>query len=268
MVVHVPALGGDRLVDTTDKFLDSVDYPPEGLWEAQALVLDPATPRLVAPPLRRAADYRIDCERVLTVREVEVEVEETLTLHGTYSSLVRYLFSSRGPAEQRQLVQEFLDFNGSVRLKEFAFADLETLEQPAVLRLRYVLPEGVLCIGARRSLLLPLAFEHLFFGSYFLAERRTPFDALDPTRFTSVVRVSLPAALDADALRALDRTERNDFCAWSLAAEPGPEPAELTLRFELEAVPGSHPAARWADYNAAYDEALHAWEAELAWRED
>jgi hypothetical protein len=270
MVVHVPALGAERLVDPTDKYLDLVAYPPDGLWEAQALVLDPAAPRLLAPPIRRAQDFRIESQRVLTVREreLEVEVEETLTLHGTFSSWVRYLFSWQGPAEQRQLAQELLADDGSVRLKEFAFENRAALEQPAVLVLRYVLPASVSTDGARRSLDLPAVFERMFLATDFLAERRTPFESSDPTRFTSTVRVRLPAAPEADTLRALTRSERNEFCAWSLAAEPGSEPGELALSFQFEAVPGLHPAARYADFHAAFEAALEACEAPLSWRED
>lgn len=265
MVVHVPALGPERLLDPTDKHLELGVFAADGLWESQALVLDPDAPRFIGPERRRPADFRVESRRMVTVEGNELAVEETLVLYGYQASWIR-AFTEGLPEEARlRHFQEQLAPDGTVRLTSVVIPHPEP-HGPVELTLAYRVPHAVTSDGRRRSLRLPAPLERFFLATPFLAERKTPFEWLEPVEMSSSLRLRLPSPVEADA-RARRAGRADEFCRWSLAASSGSDERELDLEFRFEALPGAHAAGRYPAFHDAFDAALRALETPIAWSE-
>lgn len=265
MVVHVPALGPERLLDPTDKHLELGVFAADGLWEAQALVLDPERPRFLGPERRKPADFRVESRRVATVEGNELAVEETLLLHGYQASWMRSFTEGLTKEERLRFFQEQLADDGTVRLTSVAIPRLDA-SGPVELTLAYRVPHAVTSDGPRRSLRPPALLERFYLATPFLAERQTPFEWRDPVVMTSSLRLRLPSPVEAQA-RARRAEGTDEFCRWSLAASPGSDERVLDLEFRFEALPGTHPAARYPAFHDAFDAALRALETPISWSE-
>lgn len=265
MVVLVPGLGPGRLLDVTDKHLDLVRFPADGLWESHALVLDREHPRLLAPTPRPPEGYRATSRRVVTPDGADWSVEETLTLHGYYAAWARRYLGGLAAAERISQLQHLLAERGAARLADFRLEGHDDPAQPAVLVQRYRVANAISSDGARRSAALPALWERYFLDQPFSPERRSPFEWSFPVHFESDVTVRLPTPPSEEALGALREELQSEFCAWTLAPVTTGGAGELTLHFEFDGKPGSYGAERYPRFHEDWGAALRAWEQPLGW---
>ena len=268
MVLHVPALGAERLLDPTDKRLDLVRFPADGLWESRALVLDPAQPRLLEPAPRPADGFRIRSRRRVTPVGADWRVEERMTFDGYVASWTRGFLAGLPTGERTLAVQSTLSGSGNVRVLELALENLDALHEPLEVALTYLVPNAISSTGRRRSATLPALWEDYYLGTPFVPLRRTAFEWSLPLSFESEVSVQLPAAARVEAPAARGEPSNGSSCAWKL--EPGaPEPggAALTLHFACEAAPASGPAERYAEFHEQRESVRRAWATPLVWEE-
>jgi hypothetical protein len=265
MVVHVPALGEGWLADATDKTLDLVRHPAHGLWHAHALLLDPAKPRLLPPPAAiPPGSCEIASRRTVTPAGNDWQVEEILTLQGYYAGSMRDAFTGLSGEEQSQKAQALLADQGAAQLENFRFEHLNDPAQPAVLHLAYKVRNAIGASGAS----VPALWEREYLETFFVKDRRTPFELLYPLHITSDVTVKLPAAPVAESLQAMKQEGQSEFCSWKLESTPGSKAggAEVGLHFEFTTKTGEHPADRYARSHDAWEAARSAWNRQVAWR--
>ena len=264
MVVMVPALGKNWLLDATDKTLALADFPADKLWHAHALVLDPAGPRLIPPPPPpAAASSQITSRRTVTAEGHDWRVEESLVLSGYHAAWIREAFTGCSATEQRDKAQALLGREGAAQVREFRFANADDPGAPACLELSYAVRDGVKRDNGRDSGTLPALWERNFLGSQFVKERKTAFQLIYPLHFTSEVTVKLPAPAETTTTHSLTRHAQSEFGAWSL--KPESRGNELLVHFDFLAKPGIHPAARYESFHEDRHEALQAWDNSLAW---
>ncbi len=260
MIVAVPEPGGGapHFYDPTDKWLSVRVSPPVALAGAQALILDPARPRL-----ERLGAYAPDSGTLQLERTVRIEsdrtlvVEETLALGGYEASSLRAHLTTLDARRQKQWAQSVLGAVGrGAQLDRFEVLELRDAERALVVELTYRLPERCSAEAGVLRCTLPASWEAYYLGVSAVAERRTPFEIEYPLRLSSrtVVRGSTGCA--GLALEGLPSGATSDFLKW--ASKPAPERGSATLGFDATLAPGTFEAARYGDYFRQSEQAIRS----------
>jgi hypothetical protein len=262
MVLRIPSLGHNWLVDPTDKSLPPEFFPADNLWHSHGLVLDAAKPHLIDPPSPPKTSW-VNSHRSVTVEGNNWNVDETLELTGYYASWIRRAFIGLSTAENRDKAQRILAEYGTAQVHEFRFEHLEDFGKPARLILKYTVRDALTLTEGRQSGAPPALWERDYLGTSFVKDRKTDFEWVYPLHFTSEVVVKLPTPPTPASLEALGKKSQSDFCTWSLTPEI--RGGEVILRFDFQAKAGTHPAARYSSFHEAWDTARRAWDKPLLW---
>jgi tetratricopeptide (TPR) repeat protein len=264
MVIQIPSLGQNWLVDATDKSLALELFPADGLWHSHGLVLDTAKPHLIEPSAPAPPDSAVvKSHRTVTVDGHNWNVEETLELTGYYASWMRGAFTGLSPTEQRDKAQRILSEQGAAQVHEFRFENLDDVGKPARLVQKYTVRDALTLTDGRQSGALPALWERDYLGTSFVKDRKTDFEWIYPLHVTAEVIAKLLSPLTAGSLDSLAKKSQSDFCSWSL--KPEIRGNEVILKFDFVANPGTHPAARYASFHEAWDTARRAWDKPLSW---
>ena len=262
MVVHVPALGTDWLIDTTDKNLPPALWQADGLWHAHALILQPGHVRLNAPHPEPAADSsRVESRHKVRPEEDGWHVEETLTLHGYYASWMRNAFTGLDTAAQMRKAQDLL--GATIHVHTCSFANLAEIAQPAVLTLSYDVPGRLHEEGRARRATLPALWENDYLATTFVKDRRTPFSVRYPFRLRSEVAIQNVAGITPASLQTLNQSASGGFSRWKVATTQ--ESNGCRVRFEFDSTTGEYPAASYSKWHDEWNAALKAWDHPLVW---
>jgi len=267
MVVHVPALGENWLLDPTDRHLDLGHLPADRLWHAQALVLDPEAPRLL--PRAKAApagSCRVVNQRTVTPKGRDWEVADTLELHGYYASWMRQAFIGLNPTEQRAKIQALLSVQGQVQVEEFRFEALEAPDEPARLVTAYRVPGGVKADGDKRQGSLPALWERDYLATSYIKDRQTPFEFVYPVHLNSRTLLQLPSGAAPSGTNSLRKSAGTPYNSWSMEPATG-EDGLLTVNFEFSAKTGEYPPAEYMAFHEAWETARRVWESPIQWVE-
>ncbi len=265
MVVHVPALGPDWLVDITDKQLAFENYPASGLWESHALILDPKNPRLLAPsPRPSPGSATITSSRVVSPDGADWRVKESLTFSGYYASWVRGMFEGLSTEDSTRKAQAILAGLGAATLTEFRFENRAELGEPARMNMSYLVRRAIQPRGEMASGRIPAFWEANYLEQSFVQNRQTPALFRFPFEIKSEVTLKLPP--DAN-VPALAQSASDRFVDWKLtpASHPTSEQAPWQISFHFQAHPGSIPARDYAAFHEAWDGARRAWDTPLEW---
>ena len=264
MVVHVPPLGKNRLLDATDKSLSLAGFPADSLWHSRALVLDPAGPRLVSPPAAATpASCRVSSTRSVIIDGNDWQVEETLELAGYYGAWMRGAFSGLSSTARREKAQDILSDHGSVQVHDFRFENLDETGAPARVFMSYAVPNAVTTANGKASGVLPAFWESDYLETKFVKDRKTPFEVIYPLQFTSEVTVKLPSPPTAEALVSLAQKGATEHLAWSLKTETRKD--ALVLRFDFKSVAGTYPPASYGEFHDGWESARRAMGKPLGW---
>jgi len=265
MVVHVPALGPDWLIDTTDKNLPPARWHADSLWHTHALILQSGHVRLSPPHAEPAADSsRVASRRTVRPEEDGWHVEETLTLQGYYASWMRNVFNGLDADGQLHKVQTMLGALARVRVHKFAFANLGAIEQPAVLNLSYDVLDRLHHEGDLQRAALPALWENDYLVTTFVKNRRNSFQVRYPFHFSSEVVVQQVPRVTPASMQMLNHSSTGSFSRWNLATAQ--KQGDIVMRFEFASIPGEHPAASYSKWHDEWNAALKAWDPPLAWK--
>lgn len=266
MIVHVPDLGKNWLIDATDKTLDLAHHSAGGLWHAHTLILDKADPRLLPPPAGvPSGSCEIASNRSVTPSGNDWHVQETLTLQGYFAASMRDGFLGMSGDEQSRKAQNILASYGPAQLEDFRFEHLDDPTKPAVLHLTYKLRSAV---GAGGTAAIPALWEKNYLETAYVKDRRTSFEQRYPMHFTSDVKVELPSTPLKESLAEFKQQGDSEFCKWKLECAPQAESGrqEVAMHFEFVTKTGEHPAARYASSHNAWEAARSSWDRHLAWK--
>ncbi|MBK1814948.1 DUF3857 domain-containing protein [Luteolibacter yonseiensis] len=263
IVLLVPSLGKNWLLDPTDKTLDLASFPADNLWHSRALVLDPAGPRLIdrpAPAPKGSAD--VSSRRTVMVRNEDLHLEETLELTGYYASWMRGSFTGLSPAEQTRKAQGILG-EGAAQLHGFRFENLDRVGEPARLVMDYDVREAISTENGRCTAVVPALWERDYLATKFVKDRKTEFETFYPLHFTSEVTAKIPMPPEKQGVVSSPRNKSTDHCEWSLNTEPAGDGVKVT--FDFVAHPGHRPAASYGAFHEAWSSAGRAWDKPLGW---
>lgn len=263
MVVQIPSLGQNWLLDATDKSLALALFPADNLWHSHALILDPESPRLIRPSAASPESSRVNSRRTVSIEGNDWHVEETLDLGGYYAGWMRGAFAGLSPAEQTRKAQGILAEQGAAQVHDFRFENIADVDEPARISLKYVVRDGVTTGNGHHSGALPALWERDYLGTNFVKNRKTDFECIYPLHLTSEVVVKLPAPPSNDALESLAQQGHSAFCTWSLKPELRGGDVMFHLNFMAKA--GNHPSVNYAAFHEAWESARRAWDKPLNW---
>ena len=264
MVVHVPSLGENNLLDATDKSLSLAGFPADGLWHSRALVLDPAGPCLVSPPAAATPDScRVSSTRSISIDGNDWQVEETLELAGYYGAWMRAAFTGLSSTAQREKAQDILSGHGSAQVHDFRFENLDKVGEPARVFMSYAVPDAVTTINGKPSGVLPAFWEDDYLETKFVKNRKTPFEVIYPLQFSSEAIVKLPSPPTAEALVSLAQKGGSEHLAWSLKTETRKD--GLVVRLDFKSKAGIYPPASYGKFHDGWESARRAMGKPLSW---
>ncbi len=265
MVVHVPALGSDWLIDTTDKNIPPALWHADSLWHTHALILQAGHVHLNAPHEEPAPDSsRVESHRSIHPEEDGWHVDEKLTLHGYYAAWMRNIFTGLDPTEQLRKVQGMLAATARVRVHEFSFANLGDIAQPATLTVSYDVLGRLHTEGDLQRAALPALWENEYLSTSFVKTRHNPFLVRYPFHFRSEVVVHHVPQASSASIQSLNQSQAGTFSRWNLATAQ--EQNDIVARFEFASTTGEHPAASYAQWHDEWNTALKAWDRALVWK--
>ncbi len=265
MVVHVPALGSDWLIDTTDKNLPPALWHADSLWHTHALILQAGHVRLNAPHAEPATDSsRVNSRRIVSPEEDGWHVEETLTLDGYYAAWMRNAFAGLDATAQLRKAQGMMAATARVRVHEFSFANLGDIAQPAVLTVSYDVLGRLHAEGDLQRAALPALWENEYLSTSFVKNRHNSFLVRYPFHFRSEVIIQHVPQVSPASLQALNQSRAGTFSNWKLSTAQ--DKTDTVARFEFTSTTGEHPAASYAQWHDEWNAALKAWDHSLVWK--
>jgi tetratricopeptide (TPR) repeat protein len=277
MIVFVPkppAEIGDEarnglVLDCTEKDTDALLTPPVGLADKELLVLDPARPRIV-----RTANFPDDAARIISQRKITVtagaghgavdtEVDEHISLNQFVAPPLRSYLRAYEPARRQQAVQEFLLNGSQLRLKDLTIQNLEDLDKPLKLDLKYSAPEAFRAVASSTPATalvghLPSPWEKTYLGTWYVRERKSPFELEMPVRIESTVEVELPKGYELKDVDELAHSEQGRFVAWATRTQKNGD--ALKLEYRARRFTGRHGPEEYSAYYDAIKKALGVFE--------
>ena len=266
MIVFLPSGKGGAFLDCTGKSGDLRIGPPVGLATRQALILDPARPRLETIP-----DYAAGSSSVLTNRDItfptesDLEVRESVIFTGLSASGVRSSLQGVEAANRnRWLLQTMTRELPTVDLREAQIENVDDPQAPLRLRLRYLVPRRFQAVGGQLIGQLPAVWERWFLNGDPVEQRQTPFKVWVPVSVESHVTLTPPPGWQAAAAREskLDRP----FCTGTASSQL--EARKLRLDTQVTQRPGQFPANDYRAYLDATSTALGLVEQGMILRKD
>ncbi|WP_038162097.1 tetratricopeptide repeat protein [Verrucomicrobium sp. BvORR106] len=267
MVVHVPVLGKNWLLDPTDKTLSLSRYPAQVALRSGALILDPAGPRLISPKgSMPAGSGEMENRRTVSISERDWVVVDQLELNGYYASAIRESFSGLTPKEQQDQIQSILAQYGTIQVESFRFEALDDPDLPARLVTTYRVRDAISVTGTARQASLPSCWEDDYLATKYIKDRKSRFEFLYPLHFKSRLTWKIPAGLRAEAVKALAQKSDSKFTTWHLAPSVADD-GTVTVDFDFQNRTGEFPASDYAEFHDAWEAARRSWTPPLQWEE-
>lgn len=262
MVVHLPALGKGWLIDTTNKQLALSDFPSLGLWDAQALLLDPKGPSLFKPINSvPEGSANVDSKRKVTLDGDSWTVKETLTLTGYYAAAARATYAEQTATEQSRRAQAFLSALGSAQLKDFAFANLDEVAAPARLSLTYSVPGAVATEGGQALARLPSFWEREYLALAYVQNRVSPFRFRYPFRFWSTLEIQLPPSA---SVAALTQKGSGKYARWEMEGRAGAN-GSWAVTSQFRSAPSAGTPSEYQGLYEEWEKARSLWNRAITW---
>jgi len=252
MIVYVPG-PTPRFIDATSKWW-STSTGPSWLTGQEALLVDASTSRFVT--IERAEDAlpEIEIEReVKAIGKTTLEVVESVTASGWSALALRETLGSSEASRRAQAIQGWL---GNVRVQSLEIDDLNHLDKPLKLRLRYLVDGQLHESNGQLVTKIPAPWEAGRLSITAVEDRANPFELRWPISFRSETSIVVPKDYQMTPLSANASTSGESFARWSVAVESAPQ--RSTLSFAYDRVAGSFPPDRYAALQSDASSALAA----------
>ncbi len=264
MVVMVPALGPDWLLDPTDKTLQLEAYRAHDLGQSHALLLDAADPRLIAPAGHDRSGVELASRSEVHADGRDWVVHEVVTMGGYEAAWYRGYFQRLNESDRQQNVQNLLDAGGSAQVRKVDVGELEDPAAPVVLTIDYVLPNAITPDGTHASAAVPCLLARRFMAVPFVADRSHEFELDYPLHVVDDVVLKLPAPPTRGGAAGPVHGE-TAFDRWEVSRTAGTTPSELELHLEFQGLDGIHPPARYREFRDAWAAPIDALGARIEW---
>lgn len=271
MIVCVPdgidgAGKGPAFVDPTDHDVNPLDGAPLDLDGGQALVLDPAHPRLAAIPACRAADIDVRIRRDCRPDPAGgLRVAETVVFGGACAVDMRGYLRGHDAEGVKSALKADLEYaRMDVELSGATVERLDDSAAPVQVALDYRVKDAVWAMEDQWVAVMPALWERLYASAEATPERRTPFRRRRALALESVTSIHPPEGYVLSAKDLGGAGERKPFAAWSLKAEP--DGAGVKLEYRLRLAPGRFGKERYGEYKAALDAAAEKLNARMPWK--
>lgn len=222
-------------------------------------MLYPDKPRLEALPERGLfpTESLVSDREIAVAASGEMTVRETLRVSGYFAMGWRSWAIGIQPSERLAALQN-VPRDSRWHVEKFTAEGLDDNFAELVLTFHYTMP------ATSAALVSPAIWERDYLEVPFLKERRFPMELLHPMRIESHVKLQLPRAADAQALKALAKSGESEFGKWKLDAkgEPGNAKA-VTISFDYQAPTSNLPAARYGEWQNFRSKAVEAWQQPL-----
>ena len=264
MIVHLPKSEGLRFIDATSKVHDLRLGPPPGLANKQVLVIDAEKPRLETIPAYGDDTSRISASREITFsNESDAEVVETLSLTGMSADSVRDLLQRAKPDDRlRQISSLMRGYLPTMDLTKADFENIDDLQQPMKLRLRYTVRQLLKPVGSELQGQLPAVWERIFAAAEALDSRMTPFRLAVPTRVDAHVSLTPPKGWQ---LTPLNGHNAND-AFYEASALPRMSSGRLELTAYLRRLTGDYNIQYYGSFMGSSNKAFGFFEQSLVFR--
>ena len=197
MIVALPVSGGGfDFIDATDKFLEpAAGCAPTGLTSRQALILDPANPRLVTTPATEVPSAATLVRLVSIQNERDALITDDLTLTGPAAANLRSLLAPLPPSGHLPVLRRLL---GLDRLREqllsTSFTALRDPSAPLTARLTWKTREALRPApnGLHLFLSTPLADYLLFPAALSDPAPSGPVVITAPIKLDTTLQIQVP----------------------------------------------------------------------------
>jgi hypothetical protein len=264
MIAYLPKAGGAAFIDCTSKVHDLRTTPPAWLADVNALILDPANPRIETIPGYPAGSTTIDSTREITFpSETDAEVFESITFTGECADLIRGpMLAIESANRTRQLLQTMHSELPTLDLRHASVENVDDPQKPITLQLRYVVRQRLRTHGSQMLAELPAAWERVFFAAQPEEKRQTPFRLRMPVQFSSRVAVDPPSGWQIEMPKGKETHGR--FIDTTTGARA--ERKKLILTTSLAQHTGTFAPSDYRAYVEAMNAAVAAAEPELVLR--
>ncbi len=257
MIVYVPTEGGGRFIDPTDKEANPAWRFCRNLANRQALILDPARPRLQEMPACGEGSSETRIGRTVAIQpDGTLAVQEIITFSGRAGAAMRGRLKDMSDEDQeewaRSLTRQYVK---SANVTSFKVSDVYDNIKPLVVEMRYDVTQGARKVNGELVADLPDAWEREYFAAQPLSSRKTPF-RISGSVLTSEVKVIGPKGhvLTAPATKT-DKGE-GPFARWETKTDASP--TSCTVKLSLMYIPGAFKAEQYAAYCSLLDQAFLA----------
>jgi hypothetical protein len=192
MIVYSSDYRAGHFFDLTDKDHDISTLPPAGLGGNQALLLDPAGPRLVQIPDYPENSSRIRSERRVTAQGNDLVVEEIVAFHGYFGAGIRSSLKSGDSTARHRQIQSYLEPVGNAQLEDLEAQNVTEPGKPLVLHVRYRIDGALHQADERLVGRIPAIWERAFLDMSSSEERLTPYRVAYPVSIETETRVTAP----------------------------------------------------------------------------
>ena len=197
MILYLPNVRGGCFVDCTSR--DVLPWQSASLarHNRKALVLEPSNVRLQTSTSATNRQSTLHCEREVFFEnnQRDLSVEETLTVEGPLAASFRSLMRKTNPAELKSVFQSALTPTRRINIDHIEFENVERLEYPVEVRMKYKLPRAIKKRGSKLLTSLPAIWEKYCFEIDASSERKTPFELDTTLEFVSTTKLQIPNKL-------------------------------------------------------------------------
>lgn len=264
VVVHVPALGPGRLLDSTDRHLDLTEWQSDALWHSHALVLQPDNVRLMEPKaFAEPARPSLDIRRRIQPEGDGWDVRETIEFKGYCASWIRRAFGGLDADGRLKRAQGIMGNSNGIRVSAFTFDNLDDPAKPARIEITYQAAGTLRAEGSRMRAKLPAVWESDYLATEFVKQRTSPFVVRHPLSIRTELRISGIPAPAAESLADLAQQGGKRFAKWTMTVRP--DGKDTVIGFDFTSESGNFKAGDYAAWHEEWQSASAAWDRPLIW---
>ena len=248
MIVYVPGIRGGLFVDPTDQESDAFVAVPLGLQKRRALVLDAGCIRLADIAAYAPDSSACVIQRSISMKDDRISLSDRVELTGYYAASMRGVLKQNKRIDWKRWFQDNLaDDVSGLQVDAVSASAVSENDKPLELSIQYTLHNAVHRADERLMMKIPAMFVNYYFGAAPVPNRNNPFCIHYPFTLELTVDATVPDGCRPEPSSAEGTSGQSLFVDWE-RTENG--------RFRCTFKPGEFPAAQYAEYVRAMDQAM------------